>query len=79
MSKVKSFFKKPKKPDTRKQEALLAEQQASLEKQRQETEAEANRLRDVRIAQQRRLRGRLSGRQSLIATSELGVTGKLGE
>jgi len=69
---------KPKKPDTSRQQALIAQQQADLAKQRQAAEAEAESLRNARISQQKRLRGRLSGRQSLIATSELGVTEKLG-
>lgn len=69
---------KPKKPDTSKQEALIKQQQADLEEQRLSAEAAANSARDTRISEQKRLRGRLTGRRSLIATSELGVSEKLG-
>lgn len=72
------IFSKPKKPDTSQQDALIAQQQADLKKQREEAEAEAEALRDKRVAEQRRTRGRLAGRQSLISTSELGVTDTLG-
>ena len=66
---------KSKKPDTSAQDALIAKQQKQLEEQRKQAKLEADRLRDQRIGTQKRLRGRLSGRQSLIKTSELGVGG----
>jgi hypothetical protein len=69
---------KPKKPDTSKQDALLAQQQKKAEEARLAAEAEASALRDERISKQKAARGRLSGRRSLIATSELGVKENLG-
>lgn len=71
---------KPKKPkiDTRKQDALIAEQRRQLEDQRKRADAEANKLQADRENSLKRLRTRLAGRQSLIATSELGVTDQLG-
>jgi FtsZ-binding cell division protein ZapB len=69
---------KSSKPDTSKQDALLAKQKADLERQREQAEQEAEALRESRISAQKRLRGRLSGRKSLIKTSELGVTERLG-
>lgn len=73
-----SIFKKPKKPDTSKQQALIKQQQDDLKRQQAEAKAEADALRDKRIAGQKRLRGRLAGRRSLISGSELGTTEKLG-
>lgn len=72
------IFSKPKRPDTSKQEALLKQQRADAEKQRQQAQLEADRLRDERVASQKRSRGRLAGRRSLIKTSELGVEETLG-
>lgn len=66
------------KPDTSAQDAQIAKQQKQLDEQRKQAELEAGRLRDQRISTQKRLRGRLSGRRSLIATGELGTKDKLG-
>lgn len=72
------LFSKPKKPDTSKQEALLAKQAKDADEARKAADAETLALRNQRIASQKRQRGRLSGRQSLIKTSELGVKEELG-
>lgn len=68
-----SIFKKPKAPDTSKQDALLKQQRKQLEEERKQAQLESDRLRDKRVSEQRRLRGRLAGRRSLISGSELGV------
>lgn len=72
------LFSKPQKPDTSQQEALLAKQAKDAEEARKVADAETLALRNQRIASQKRQRGRLSGRQSLIKTSELGVKEELG-
>lgn len=73
-----AIFSKPKAPDTSKQERLLEQQQKDLKEQRAQAQREADALRDQRVASQKRARGRMSGRRSLIATSELGTKDKLG-
>lgn len=73
-----SILSGPQKPDTSKQEELLAKQEAEAKEQKRLADAEQERLRDERIASQKRSRGRLQGRQSLIKTSELGVDEDLG-
>ena len=73
-----SVLSKPKKPDTSKQEAALKAQQLAAEQQEAQAQLESDRLRDTRISAQKSMRGRLAGRQSLIKTSELGVTEDLG-
>ena len=77
MGGVTSIFKKPKKPDTSAQDALIAQQRKDLAEQRKQSELEADRLRNKRTSSQRALAGRLKGRQSLITTSELGTKDKL--
>lgn len=68
----------PSRPDTSKQDALVAKQQRQLDEQKKAAELEESRLRDRRVSQQKSLRGRLAGRRSLISGSELGTTDKLG-
>lgn len=71
---------KPKKPkiDTRAQDSLIKAQQKQLADERARADAETARLKTEREDSMKRLRTRLSGRRSLIATSELGVTDQLG-
>jgi hypothetical protein len=55
-----------------------SEAKRAREAELKRAELEAERNRELRIADERRRRGGLLGRQSLIGTSELGVTEKLG-
>lgn len=64
-----AVLSKPKKPDTSKQEALLAEQEARIKQQEQDTAQ-----RDA--AAQKARRARTSARGSLLTGSETGVTDK---
>lgn len=72
------LFSKPKAPDTSAQEELVRKQEAQLAEQKRQAQLEEDRLRDERVSKQKALAGRLRGRRSLIKTSELGTTDKLG-
>lgn len=62
-----AMFKSPQKPDTSKQEALLAKQEAQLDRE----EAERKKKRQQSAATSR---SRTSGTAGLLSGSDLGVT-----
>lgn len=64
-----SMLSKPKAPDTSKQQAMLAEQEARTRQQEEETKR-----REASMAQARR--ARTSGRASLLTGAETGVAEK---
>lgn len=68
---------KPKGPSQAELNARAAEQK-KLQQQEEQARLEEDRSRNKRIAQAKSIRNRSTGRQSLIATSELGTKSTLG-